>query len=183
MQLARALASSPVEPAPLYLSEEPASSPRLRCPPPASEPSISYESSLEVSSAECPRFDVAVLDGDVLKLTLPAQWLPENRGFVSPHFVLGRLRNPTLELELYSVARRASRRRRRMSFVSVGVWSIGDYVLWRDERQLDFLVLDAVDQCLRKQLPPGGGVPTFKRLDVMASVAGGTERAAFSFRA
>lgn len=131
---------------------------------------------------ECPRFAVDVLGGDVLKLTIPGQWLPENRGFISPHFVLSRMRAPALEVELYSVVRkRAPQRRAR--FVSVGVWSIGDYVLWRDERLLDFLVLDAVDQCLRKQLPPGGGVPTFKRLGVLASVAGGSERASFSFRA
>lgn len=129
----------------------------------------------------CPRFTVTVLDGDVLKLIIPGQWLPENRGFISPHFVLGRLRDPSLELELYSVVRRRNLQHRQR-FESVGVWSIGDYVLWRNERLLDFLVLDAVDQCLRKQLPPGGGVPTFKRLDLLASVAGGNDRASFSFR-
>lgn len=127
---------------------------------------------------ECPKFDVDVV-GDVLKLTIPGQSLPENRGFISPHFVLGRLRDKTLELELYSISRRRLQRRHqhRSIFVSVGIWSIGEYVLWRDERQLDFLVLDAVDSCLRKQLPPGGGVPTLKRLDVLASASGVSFRA------
>ena len=126
---------------------------------------------------DCPRFDADVLAGDVLKLTIPGQWLPENRGFIHPHFVLGRLRAASYEVELYALARRRARAVHTTAFVSVGIWSIGDYVLWRDERLLDFLVLDAVDLCLRKQLPPGGGVPTFKRLDVLASAAGVSFRA------
>lgn len=128
---------------------------------------------------ECPRFQVEALAGSVLKLVIPGQSLPENRGFISPHFVLGRLRDASYEVELYSVSRRRrGRLRQRQSvFISVGIWSIGEYVLWRDERRLDFLVLDAVDSCLRKQLPPGGGVSTIKRLDVLASAAGVSFRA------
>ncbi len=180
MSGSHAHAYSVAPPAPSYSSDEPASSPRLRCPPPIYETTDRLSSEPEVRSVECPRFTVEALTGDVLKLTIPGQSLPENRGFISPHFVLGRLRdNKSYEVELYSISRRRLQRRyqQRAIFITVGVWSIGEYVFWRGERALDFLVLDAVDSCLRKQLPPGGGVLTLKRLDVLASAAGVSFRA------
>jgi hypothetical protein len=119
--------------------------------------------------SDCPSYTTDVLDGDVLQLTVPEQSLAD-RGHVFEHVVQGRLKASALELELY-----ATRRDRRVlgqgckRLVSVGVWSCGGYVHWRNERLLDFVVLDTVDLCLRDLLPPGGGVVTFKRANFLTS--------------
>lgn len=119
-----------------------------------------------------PKYDVDVGPGDVLLLRLHSQPVIDGKGFISPHLVQARLRSPVvLELELHAIFRTGTR------MLSVGVWAAGDYVHWRDERRLDFVVLDAVDLALRAQLPPGGGIVTFKRQDLLASAAGVSFRA------
>lgn len=148
-------------------SEEPGSSLRLVSPsspppPPAPSPSLDPGSASDDVLVEdlCPAFDADVVDAggiDLLVLRIPAQALPE-RGYIQAHAVHCLLRPSLLELELYSAPRKLSRRRPRL--LSVGVWTVGAYAKWRSELRLDFLVLDAVDACLRRQLPPGGGVVT-----------------------
>lgn len=178
MSDALALSSTFVEPVPFFSLDEPASRPRLRCLSPVSAVS-DWSDSKPGHPLDCPKFEVDVV-GDVLQLSLPAQVLPENRGVISRHVVRTELRDitvpgfarePRLEVRLY---RAVSRTR----LLDVGVWSIGDYVHWEHEREHDFILLDAVDQVLRYQLPAGGGVPTLQRAGLFGTAVG----AAFSFR-
>lgn len=123
---------------------------------------------------DCPDFRIEVLElgpeRELLQLTIPAQELPD-RGYILPHIVRAELFEDKLSLRLYRAVS-------RVRLVDVGVWAIGEYAYWSREREHDFVVLDAVDSCLRAQLPPGGGVSTFKREGLFGSAVG----AGFSFR-
>lgn len=173
MSVAHAHSSTAAALAPSSSSAAVSKSPRLRCLPPTSSTSASSASRLD-RPLDCPEFttDVAVDAGgnELLRITIPAQLLPD-RGLLQPHLVVAQLRTASLELRLYRTVS-------RVRLVDVGVWALGDYVHWERERQHSFVVLDAVDSCLRAQLPPGGGVPTFKRGGLFASAIG----AGFSFR-
>lgn len=182
MSVVHAHLSSAAAPALSCLPDEAPSSPRLRCPP-----RLSLVSESRVSTSDrpldCPNFlaDIVVDRGEeLLQITLPAQELPD-RGPIQPHFVRGRLRpssestacTPTSSLEL-----RLYRAVSRVRFIDVGVWTLGGYVHWEHERSQDFILLDAVDLCLRAQLPPHGGVATLRRAGALGSAIG----AGFSFR-
>lgn len=123
---------------------------------------------------DCPEFDATVLephtDRELLQVTIPAQLLAD-RGYIQAHLVRGELLEDKLSLRLYRAVS-------RVRLVDVGVWAIGEYAYWSREREHDFVVLDAVDSCLRALLPPGGGVSTFKREGLFGSAVG----AGFSFR-
>ncbi len=173
MSVALAHSSTAAALAPSSWPSEERSSPRLRCLPPASSTTASSASKPE-RLLDCPDFTVEVVSdvvgNELLQLTIPAQTLTD-RGFIHPHIVRAQRRPLSLELRLYRAVS-------RLRLVDVGVWAIGDYVHWERERDQDFIVLDAVDSCLRAQLPPRGGVPTFKRAGLFGSALG----AGFSFR-
>ncbi len=104
-----------------------------------------------------------VLDGDVLEVQLLEQRFDDR--LLREHRVQGRLKG-SLELELYG---RRSAKLDRLRLLSVGVWSCGAYVHWRNEGSLDFALLDAVDLVLRDLLPPGGGAVTLASAGALAS--------------
>ncbi len=151
-----------------WLDEAP-SSLRLRSPAPPSTPTASPPSNRE-PRLDWPSFDVDATADDVLLLRLHAQATADDRGRLLPHLVEARLLG-SLELRLFALFR-SSRRH-----LSTGVWSCGGYVHWENERDLDFVLLDAIDLALRRQLPPDGGVVTFRRPEILATASGVSFRA------
>ncbi len=152
--------SSAVTSVPFCLLSEAPSRRRSRSPLRVVAPTTSPPSSRE-TRLDCPRYEVDVVGSDVLSLRLFEQPLEGDRRLLE-HSVQGRLKNGALELELY-------RSGIRSRLLSVGVWTCGAYVHWRNERALDFSLLDSVDLVLRDLLPPGGGVVTLARAGALAS--------------
>lgn len=173
MSVAHAHSSIAARSVPLFSPNEAPSSPRLRCLPPTLSTSDCSASS-PGRPLDCPNFDVTVLEPrtprEQLQVTIPGQLLPD-RGYLQPHLVRGELLEDKLSLRLYRAVS-------RVRLLDVGVWAIGEYAYWSREREHDFVVLDAVDSCLRALLPAGGGVSTFKREGLFGSAVG----AGFSFR-
>ncbi len=154
--------SSSAIPVGLFSFEEEKSRPRLRSRPRAkSAPPPS--ASLREPRSDCPHYETDVLDGDVLSVRVLEQLLGDDRGLLLEHVVQGRLKQGSLELELYRS------KATRLRLLSVGVWTCGAYVHWRNERALDFILLDTVDLVLRHLLPAGGGVVTLESAGALAS--------------
>lgn len=173
MSVAHAHSSTAAASALSFSPSEAPSSPRLRCLPPTSSTTGSPAWSRE-QPLDCPSFVASVLEPEpgreLLQLSIPSQLLPD-RGYLQPHLVRGELLADKLSLRLYRAVS-------RVRLVDVGIWAIGEYAYWSRERDHDFVVLDAVDSCLRALLPPGGGVSTFRREGLFGSAVG----CGFSFR-